>query len=70
MVAKEGKWHLLISSKRPVDIHIPNTEILNEEKLKLLGVNLEIRLSFDFYLNTLFEKGSKKYHALARLRIT
>ena len=70
LVAKEGKWHLLISSKRPVDIHIPNTEILNEEKVKLLGVNLESRLSFDFYLNTLFEKGSKKYHALARVRIT
>ena len=28
----------------PVDIHIFNTEILNEDKVKFLGVNLEGRL--------------------------
>ena len=47
--------------------HIFNTEILNEERVKLLGVNLEGRLNFDFHVNTLLKKGSKKYHALARV---
>ena len=31
LVAKTGKCHLLTSSKTPIDIHISNTEILNEE---------------------------------------
>ena len=62
-----GKCHLLTSSKTPVDIHISNTEILNEERVKLVGVNLEGRLNFDFHGNTLLKKASKKYHALARV---
>ena len=67
LVANAGKCHLLTSSKTPVDIHISNTEILNEERVKLLGVNLEGRLNFDFHVNTLLKKASKKYHALARV---
>ena len=67
LVANEGKFHLLTSSKTPVDIQISNTEILNEGRVKLLGVNLEGRLNFDLHLNTLLRKASKKYHALARV---
>ena len=66
LVANAGKCHLLTTSKTTVDIHISNTEILNKERVKLLGLNLEVRLNFDFYVNT-FEKASKKYHALARV---
>ena len=33
----------------------------------MLGVNLEGRLNFDFHVNTLLKKASKKYHALARV---
>ena len=33
LVANAGKRHLLRSSKTPVDIHISNTEILNEERV-------------------------------------
>ena len=50
LVANAGKCHILTSSKTPVDIS--NTEILNEERVKLLRVNLEGRLNFDFYENT------------------
>ena len=53
LVVNAGKCHLLTSSKTPVDIHISSTEILNEERGKLLGVNLEGRLTFDFHVNTL-----------------
>ena len=66
-VANRGKCHVLATSKKPVDIHISNTEILNEEKVKLLGVNLEGRLNFDFHVNTLLRKASKIYYALARV---
>ena len=66
LVANVGKCHLLTSSKTPVNIHISHTEILNKERV-LLGVNLEGRLNFDFHVNTLLEKASKKYHTLARM---
>ena len=67
LVANAKKCHLLTSSITPVDINISNTEILNKERVKLLGVNLEGRLNFDFHVNTLLKKASKKYHALARV---
>ena len=67
LIANTGKYYLLTISKTPVDVHISNTEILNEEIIKLLGVNLEGRLNFDFHMNTLLIKTSKKYHALARV---
>ena len=67
LVANTGKCHLLTCYKSPVDIHISNTEILNEERVKLLGVNLEGRINFDLHLNTLLNKVSKKHHALARV---
>ena len=48
LAANAGKCHLLTSSKTPVDTHISNSEILNEERIKLFGVNLEDRLNFVF----------------------
>ena len=67
MVANAGKCHLLTSSNLPVDIGITNTKISNVERVKLLGVNFEGRLNFDYQVNTLLKKANKKYHALARV---
>ena len=54
-----GKCRFLTSSESPVDIHISNNEILNEEKVKLLRVNLEGRLNFDFHVNTFLKKAQQ-----------
>ena len=59
LVANAGKCHLLRSSKTPVDISISNTDILKEERVRLLGVKLESRLNFDFHVNTLLKKQVK-----------
>ena len=67
LVANVVKCHLSTNSKTPLDIYISNTEILNEEKVKLLGANLEGRLNFDVHVNTLLKKARKKYHALPRV---
>ena len=67
MVANAGKCHLLTSSNLPVDIGITNTKISNVERVKLLGVNFEGRLNFDYQVNTLLKKANKKYHALTRV---
>ena len=61
------KCHLLTSSNLPLDIHINNTKISNMERIKLLGVNSNGRLNFDYHVNTLLKKVNKKYHALARV---
>ena len=67
LVANAGKYHLLTSSNLPVDIRITNTKISNVDRVKLLGVNFEGRLNFDYHVNTLLKKANKKYHALARV---
>ena len=67
LVANAGKCHLLTSSNLPVDIRITNTKILNVERVKLLGVNFEGRLNFDYHMNTLLKKTNERHHALARV---
>ena len=67
LVANAGKCHLLTSSNLPVDIRITNTKISNVERVKLLGVNIEGRLNFDYHVKALLKKANKKDHALARV---
>ena len=70
LVANAGKCHLLTSSKTSVDIHISNTEILNEERVKLLGVNLEGRFNFDFHINALKKKQVKSTTLWQKCEVT
>ena len=67
LVANAKKCHLLTSSDLSVNIRITNIKISNVERVKLLGVNFEGRLNFDYHVNTLLKKANKKYHALARV---
>ena len=53
LVANAGKCHLLTSSNLPVDIRITNTKISNVERVKLLGVNFEGRLNFNYHVDAL-----------------
>ena len=67
LVANARQRHLLSSSNLLVDIPIANTKISNVERGKLLGVNFQDRLNFDYHVNILLKKASKKYHTLARI---
>ena len=67
LVANAGKCHLLTSFKITNNIAISNTNVSSEQKVKLLGINLERRLNFDYHVNTLLNKANKKYHASARV---
>ena len=53
LVVSAGKCDLITSSNLPVDICVTNTKISNVERVKLLGVNFEGRLNFDYQVNTL-----------------
>ena len=67
LVGNAGKCHLLTSFKITNNIAISNTNVSSEQKVKLLGINLERRLNFDYHVDTLLNKANKKYHASARL---
>ena len=51
LVANAEKWHLLTSSKITNNIVISNTNVSSEKKVRLLGINLDSRLNFDYHLN-------------------
>ena len=54
--ANARECHLLTSPMTHVDMHISNTEILNEARIKLLVVNFEGKLKFDSQVNTDLKK--------------
>ena len=53
--------YLLNSSKKTNNIAISNTNVSSKQKVKLLGINLESRLNFDYHLNALLNKANKYY---------
>ena len=59
LAANAAQFHPLTSFKSPVNTHISNSKILDEETVKLLGVNLEGKHNFYFHVNTLLRKQVK-----------
>ena len=41
--------------------------IMSEEKVKLLGIDIDNRLNFDYHISQLYKKAGKKIHALTRV---
>ena len=56
-----GKCNLITSSTSPVEIQIENTIISSVKRVKLLGVHIDGRLDFDYHVNQICKKASKKY---------
>ena len=46
------KCNLITSSTSPIEIQIKNTIISSVKRVKLLGVNIDCRLDFDYLLNS------------------
>ena len=67
LVENARKCDLLTSCKITNNIAISNTNFSSKQKVKPPGINLESRLNSDYHVNTLLNKGNKKYYALARL---
>ena len=62
-----GKCNLLTSSTSPIKMKIENTEISSTNKVKLLGIQIDGKLKFDYHISQLCKKASKKLHALSRV---
>ena len=67
MKTNEEKCHLIVSSNKATEIQIGDFSIKNSENEKLLGVHIDSNLNFDFHVNQLCKKASKKLRALSRV---
>ena len=70
MKTNEDKCHLIVSSNEATEIQIGDFSIKNIENEKLLGVYIDSKLNFDFHVNQLCKKASKKLRALSRVTPT
>ena len=67
MKANADKYHFLVTGNYEVSANINELEIESSKKEKLLGISIDIRLSFEHHITSLCKKASQKLHALARI---
>ena len=61
------KYHLIVSSKVPVDTQMCNIKVTNESRVILLDIDIDNRLDFDYHVSRLCRKACEKLRALARI---
>ena len=67
MKINSGQSHMLFSGNDNVSANIENHTIISENKNKLLGIILDLKLSFEDHINNFRKKASQKFNALARV---
>ena len=66
--ANSDKCQLLLTSKDEASIKIDDTDIRSSSsKKKLLGVLIDIKLTFNKHVSQLCKKASNKLHTFARI---
>ena len=59
---------MIQGSRLPVILNINNMKINESQKVRLLGLTIDICLTFKYYIDVLFRKASDKLHALQRIK--
>ena len=67
MKTNDDKCHLIVSTTEATEIQIGDYSIKNSDNEKLLGVYIDNKLNFDYHVDQLCKKASKKLRALARV---
>ena len=70
MKLNADECHLLVLGQRcddPVTVRIGSANVVNSYEEKLLGVQIDSKLSFDNHVSKLCQKASNKLYALARI---
>ena len=63
------KFQFMIQGSRlPVILNINNMKINESQKVRLLGLTIDICLTFKDYIDVLFRKASDKLHPLQRIK--
>ena len=66
MKGNTDKCHLITSTKDAPNIQVGQSFIETSNCEKLLGINIDCKLTFDAHINTLCRKANNKLRALAR----
>ena len=66
LISNAEKSHLIVSSKGILKIQVSSCSIRNEDSVKLLGIQNNSILNFDYHVNQLCKKASNILHTLAR----
>ena len=61
------KCHLIVSSDDPTEMKVGESVIKNNTGEKLLGINIDNKLTFDEHISGLCKKAAKQLRALARV---
>ena len=67
MKSNPDTCHLLLSTNDNVAIRIGDFQIENTKRKKLLGIQFDNKLSFDYHLLEICKKASRKLYALGRV---
>ena len=67
LISNAEKSHLIVSTKKNLEIQVSGRSTRNEDSVKLLGIDLNNDLNFEYHVNQLCKKASNKLHALARI---
>ena len=62
-----GKFHILLSTKNAIDVHLEGASITSSSCERLLGITIASDLKFDKNISDLCDKVSKKIYALCRV---
>ena len=65
--ANADKCHLILSTDETFSFNVDNEVIKSRNNEKLLGINFNNRLGFDTHITNIYNRVSKKLHALARI---
>ena len=65
--ANSGKSRFVLTTDKKLKINVKGSLVSNEEIVKLLGVAVNSKLSFEYYLSLLWKSVSQKLHVLAKV---
>ena len=65
--ANQDKCHLLVSALTPISSKVKGYIIKTSHNEKLLAVAVDANLNFNYHLENILKKASKKVHVLARI---
>ena len=67
MKENEDKGHVMLSSQDSVHVSIGTVQIENSKCPKLLGINIDSKVTFEDHIKRICKKSSKKLNALSKI---
>ena len=67
LILNVEKSNLIVAIKENLELEVSCCSKRIEDSVKLLGIHINNKLNFDYHVNQLCKKASKKLHALARI---